>query len=632
MTAASAKSGRPGGPVHRDKRPAVAASTPGAELMAIALVAVLAGIPFALGRYFEFNYPDPFDSAANVYSAQHILNGARIGIEENPSAALGTLLVNMLGVWLFGFNEFGPKLIQMICQAGALVAMFFAMRKLFGKLPAAIGVIVASIYLSSPFLAKFGNVKEQYAIACMVTAVSFFVLRQLGGGWWYAMLAGAIAAWAPLFKETGTSAIGAIGLFVLLQPIFRHRTWKQTGIDVVMLLGGAVVAMSPLYVWIIGWKVQISLPYSFVWETIAGLIPKPGVAQQASTYVSAIRETLPFSEQWPKVLRFYLALCLPVSLALGSIIVRIGKMINGLRSRSPATAAKSDYDRFVLLFAAWWALDMAFVWISPASYEQYYLPLTASGAMTGGYLIAVYRDKLAKAVFKTKWVVTGIVGFILMVITSWHIFFGLPRSAYSGTKYPEKRYGYAQRWNEVWYRRHEGRRGSWEVAGEYVRNHTQPTDKIYVWGWVPGIYLSAQRFSSSPNAFESEMHTRPPQQLEHLIDELLDAFHKETPKYIVDSRKRHLPLDRPQFELWPIVNYSSQGQPQFLPFDPQMVAEFEKQWGAMLLNRFGEDEAKRFEVMGKFRKFVREHYDIVQVFGECVVFKLKAAPAAAARQ
>jgi hypothetical protein len=601
------------------------------------LIVILAGIPFLMGRYFELNYPDPFDSAANVYSAKHILDGARIGIDEMPSAALGTLLVNILGVRLFGFSELGPKLIQSIMQAGAFVLMFVAMRKLFGKLPAAVGVTVAVIYTSSPFIAKFGNVKEQYAIACMVTAVSLFVLRQLGGKWWCSLLAGAIAAWAPLFKETGTSVIGAIGLFVIVQPIFRHRTWKQTGIDIVLLLAGAVAAMAPLYIWIIGWKVQMSLPYSFVWGTIADLIPKPQAAPQASTYVSAIREAIPFSEQWPRTLRFYLELCLPVSLAAGSIAVRIGKMIFGLRHRAsdmPASGrglteggpAKPDYDRFVLLLGVWWMLDMAFVWVSPASYEQYYLPLTASGAMTGGYLIAIYRDKLTRAVFKTKWVVTGIVGFVLMVVMSWHIFFGLPRSAYSGSKYPEKRNGYVQRWVEISNRKNQGWRGAWEAAGEYVRGHTQPTDKMYVWGWVPGVYLSAQRFSSSPIAFESEMHTKPPEQLAQTIDELLGAFDKEMPKYIVDSRKRHLPLDRPQLELWPIASYSSQGQPQFLPSDPQMVAEFERQWGAMLQKRFGEDEAKRFEVMGKFRKLVRDNYDIVKMFGDHVLFKLKTTP------
>jgi hypothetical protein len=623
MTMVPAKSRQPGRPVRKDKKPAAATGKTSAGLTAIILVVILAGIPFALGRYFEFNYPDPFDSAANVYSAQHILNGAKIGIDEKPSAALGTLLVNILGVRLFGFSEFGPKLLQSIMQAGALAAMYIAIRKLMGKLPAAVSVIIASIYISAPFVAKFGNVKEQYMIACMATAISLFVLRQSGGGWWYSLLAGAIVSLAPLFKETGTSAIGAIGLFVILQPIFKHRTWKQTGIDIALLLAGAITAMAPLYIWIIGWKVQMSLPYSFVWETIGGFLPKSAAAPQTGTYVSSLRATIPFSEQWPRALRFYLALCLPVSLAVGSIVIRIGKVILRLSKKSKPESIRYDYDRFVLLLAVWWALDMAFVWVSPASYEQYYLPLTASGAMTGGYLIAVWRDNLTKAVIKTKWVITGIAGVILMIIMCWHIFFGLPRSPYSGTKYPDKRNGYAQRWNEIKNRKYRGWKGSWEITGEYIREHTQPSDKIYVWGWVPGIYLSAQRFCPAPNAFESEMHARPPQQLEQIVDELLGCFNKEMPKYIVDSRKQHLPLDRFKFELRPIIGYSGQGQPRFLPNDPQMIKEFEKQMEEITRKNFGDDEVKRFEIMGKFRKFIRENYDIAQMFGDCVIFKLK---------
>jgi hypothetical protein len=599
------------------------------------IIVILAGIPFVLGRYFEFNYPDPFDSASNVYSAQHILNGAKIGVEEAPSAALGTLLVNMLGVRLFGFSEFGPKLIQAIMQAVALVLMFVAMRRIFGKLPAAVGVIVAAIYTSAPLIAKFGNVKEQYMIACMVMAVSLLILRQLGGKWWLGFLAGAIAAWAPLFKETGASAIGAMGLFVIAQPIFKHRTWKQTGVDIVLLLAGAAASMAPLYIWIIGWKVQMVLPYSFVWNMISGLFPAPAVAvQQGTSYVSGIRNAMPFSEQWPKVLRFYLALCLPVSLALGAIITGIVKIFLRLVQKSQPSSAGGVYDRFLPLLAVWWLLDMVFVWISPASYEQYYLPLTVSGAMTGGYLIAVYRDKLTKAVFKAKWIVIGIAGLVLMVVMSWHIFAGLPISPYTAVWYknaqgqPEKRNGYVQRWQDVSRRRSFGAKGYWEQAGEYIRSLTMPTDKIYVWGWFPGVYLSAQRFSSAPNAFESEMHTRPPQQLEQVVDGLLGAFGKEMPKYIVDSRKQHLPLDRFKFELWPIVPQGFMGFPktQPLPNDPQIIAEFEKQWGQMTRQRFGDDEVRRFEIMGKFRKFIREHYEIEQIFGDEIVFKLKTAP------
>ncbi len=613
---------------HNTGKPAAAISDTRRELTAIILIALLAGIPFAFGRYFELNYPDPFDSASNVYSAQHILNGARIGIEEQPSAALGTLLVNILGVRLFGFSEFGPKLIQSIMQAAALILMFIAMKKVFGKLPAAVGVIVASVYLSSPLIAKFGNVKEQYMIACMVTAVSLFVLRQSGGGWWYALLTGAIAAWAPLFKETGFSAIGAIGLFVLMQPIFKHRTWKQTGTDIVLLLAGAIISMAPVYIWIIGWDVQTSLPYSFVWKTISGVLIPSKETAEAVSYVSGSRKVLPFSEQWPRVLRHYWMLILPIALATGSILLRIYRFIAGI-IKKPSTGEKCDYERFVLLFAVWWVLDMAFVWVSPRSYEQYYLPLNASAAMTGGYLVAVYRDKLYMAVFKNKWILVGLAGLVLMTAMSWDVFFGISKSPYSGAKYPDRRRGYVQKYREITQRRTQHLRGPWEVAGEYIRHNTQPTDKIYVWGWVPGIYLSAQRFSSTPKAFESEMHTRPPEEFDKRIQNMLADFEKEMPKYIVDSRKNHVPLERPPHELWPIVPKGFMGAQKagFLPNAPRAIADFENQWGQMLRERFDDDEARRFEAVGRFRKFIREHYEIVQMFGDHVVFKLKTTPA-----
>ncbi len=102
------------------------------KAVGLAAVALAAGIPFVLGKYFELNFPDPYDSAIYAYSAQHILDGAKIGVEEIPSAQIGTLVVNMAGVALTGFNEIGPKLIQGLLQLGALVLMFVALRRLFG--------------------------------------------------------------------------------------------------------------------------------------------------------------------------------------------------------------------------------------------------------------------------------------------------------------------------------------------------------------------------------------------------------------------------------------------------------------------------------------------------------------------
>jgi hypothetical protein len=597
------------------------------KFVVFVIVAILAAIPFGLGKYFEFNSPGPFDSGAYVYSAKHIIDGAKIGVDEKPSAQLGTLLVNMLGVWLFGFNETGPKLIQGILLAVALVLMFIALRKLFGTLPAAISVIIASSYLSAPLIAKFGNVKEQYMIAFMVMAVSCLVMRQLGGRWWWAVLSGAFMSWAPLFKPTGTSAIGAIGLFIVLQPFLKNRTWKQTGADMLLLLAGTIAGIGPLYMWIIIWDVKTVLPYSFVWITLAKFLPAasdPAQTKPTGDYITEARKLVTFSQQWPIVLRYYSLLILPIALALGAIIARMVRLIRRILSAEKEN--KRDYDRFVLLFAVWWLLDMAFVWISPRSYEQYYLPLNASAAMLGAYLIATYTHLLTNTANKNAWRVAGLVGLFVMIAMAWHIFFGIKKSPHSGTPYGEKRRGYSQKLSEIKRIRRDKLKGPWEVVGEYIRLHSTPEDKMYVWGWYPGIYVQAQRFCPSPHCV---MMPRPaPQILDRMIKDLLADFEKQRPKFIVDSRKRHVPMERPPYELWPIVpkDFIGMKKASFLPANKVVIDAYEKAWSDYLRKTFDKEEAKRFEVLKPFRDFVMKNYKIVRMFGPHVLFELNIPP------
>jgi hypothetical protein len=619
-------------------------------IVVLIIIAILAAIPFCMGKYFEFNSPDAFDSGAYIYSAKRILDGAKIGIDEKPSAQMGTLLINMLGVKFFGFGETGPTLIQAILQVAALVLMFIAMRKLFGILPAAVGVIIASIYLSAPLIAKYGNVKEQHMIAFMVMGVSCFVLYQLTNRFWYAILAGTFLISATLFKETGISAISAVGLFVIAQPLLKHRSWRKTSSDILLLAAGAVIVISPIYIWLLLQKAPTNyFPYySIVGRPLAKLIQSPQdqkplapaepntpdtTVQSTSVKQGLLMKLMPayVRDSWKilkpeqlkqaklRVFRWYRHLILPIALALGSIIIRIVGIISAKlnKSKSPATAV---CDRFVLLFAVWWLLDMMFVWISPRSYEQYYLPLNASGAMLGGYLIAIYHNKLKSTSYKPAWVITGFVGFILMIIASQHIFFGVRTSAHSGTTYinprtrmPEKRKGYSQKLDEI----SSNPQYPWMMVGQYINKNSAPNDKIYVWGWVPGIYIVAQRLSPTPKAFEGTMHTLTPQVLSERIDEILDAFKKEPPKFIVDTHKRHFPWDRPPLELWPRT------QKGFLPSVPQIVNQYDQMYAKMLREQIEHSEALRYEEMKPFREYVMKNYKIVQPFGVNILFQRK---------
>jgi hypothetical protein len=646
-------------------------------VFAIIVTVVLAAIPFCMGKYIEFNSPGAFDSASNVYSAEHILKGAKIGVDERPSAALGTLLVNMLGVKLFGFNEFGPKFIQMIFQAAALIVMFIVMRRLFGTLSASIGVIVASIYLSSPIMAKFGNVKDQFMISLMVLGISCFILYILNNKSWLALLSGASLAWAPLFKETGYSASVAVGLFIIAQLALRHTSLKKTGINIVLLFAGAAISLAPACIWILAYQPKAKLPHEMAFRTVFSALfgnqktvsqqeaINPETAEKEPATKSFWLKFLPAGyvrgswsvmtksdkkELFHRVMRYYWLLILPIALASGAIIARLIRLILQMLKKLPSESVK-NYEKFVLLLTIWWMLDMLFVIGSPRSYEQYYLPLNASGAMLGGYLIALYDDKRKTAPNKPAWTGIGAFAVLLMIIASWHIFFGISHSPYSGTKYPVKQRGYFTRIQEILRLRRNHDQYAWEQVGDYIRNNSGLQDVIYVWGWFPGIYVRAQRLSSAPKAFEGTMHTLTSEQLSGRINEILEGFKKKPPKFIVDSRKNEFPPTTPPLELWPSiqnglllltnlpadreqlwrtllrtfdVHPDDLTREGFLSSDkPDSIRRYDAAYAKALSIKINSTEAQRYKAMKPFREYVMNNYKIVRTFGQHVLFQHK---------
>jgi hypothetical protein len=234
--------------------------------------------------------------------------------------------------------------------------------------------------------------------------------------------------------------------------------------------------------------------------------------------------------------------------------------------------------------------------------------------MLGGYVIALYWDNAKKAVYKTKWVTIGLIGFLLMVIMSWHIFFGVETSPHSGKKYNRRERGYLQKFREL----EAAPVYTWVTVGEYIREHSQPTDKIYVWGWVPGIYVKAQRLSCASRAFTSTMHIRTPDDLADMVAGLLAEFEEEPPKFFVDTHNIHFPYDgRPPLELWPIM------QQQILKTANIKTGDPDEAYAEWLTKNVDSDEAGRFRAMKPFREFVMKNYKIVQVFGQNVIFELK---------
>ncbi|MFZ9012293.1 MAG: ArnT family glycosyltransferase, partial [Anaerohalosphaeraceae bacterium] len=407
-------------------------------------------------------------------SAQHLLQGAKLGVEEQSSARPGTLLANVIGVKLFGFNDIGPKVVQMVLQLGALGFMFYALRKVFGSVAAVAGTIVAAVYLSAPLIAKFGNVKEQFMIPFMIAAACCFVLYEYSQKRFWLVLSGFFAVQPYYFKPTGLSILIAL-LVCIVAGNTLSKNAKQLALDLALFLTGYAAGLlvpGSLYIWqdsfssilrtlpavmleagltlgaiavgiagvvyvIKKYRIGTQLKCVSKWIWIGGLClllialivsismikKEPGsensdivsyfqdlpVVSQLyfmidtnisnllrsaglrGGYVSNSWKAIDMSSLRSQIFRYYKALSVPILLALGSIITAVCIWISRLLRKIKNTP-KDIQSKLVWLLALWWLLDMAFVWGSPRSYEQYYLPLCGSGAMLGGFIIWKWQN------------------------------------------------------------------------------------------------------------------------------------------------------------------------------------------------------------------------------------------------
>lgn len=676
-------------------------------IVAVLITVILGGIPFGIGKHIELHSPGPFDSGAFVYSAKHLLSGAKMGIEEQSSARPGTLLANVIGVKLFGFNDVGPKLVQMVLQLSALILMFWTLRKVFGSIAAAVGTVIAAIYLSAPLIAKFGNVKEQFMIPFMIAAACCYLLYEMSQKRYWLIASGFFAVQPYYFKPTGLSVVFALGLCLVLGNIFR-KNWKSLAYQLGLFLAGYAVGLlipGSLYLWQ-GMPAGLlnTLPFialvivlmlytgvfggSFIilyakrkylirqlchvskWIWIAGLFllsgtlvigimmikKEPGslnsdiysyiqdiplvsiptfiyhtVGSQfnkliASSglrggYVSDSWKAVDFSTLAPRVFRYYRALSVPILLALGSIFTAVWIWLTKIRKKNSIDIQS----KAVWALVAWWILDMAFVWGSPRSYEQYYLPLCASGAMLSGFVVWKWQQRFSSSVNKMPWLAGGLVAAITLGCLTIPIFIGQRYSPDTGVdyvkNYKQRRRGFGPALKELSFRQ----KGAWIAAGDHIRTHSNEDDTMYVWGWYPGIYVQAQRLAPVSRAFYGDMHVTAPQSLGFLINGMIRNFKQNPPKFIVDSRKRHFPNDRPPLELWPIVPAKVLGneKQRLLKNDPKEIALFDARWKQILQTQIEPDEAARYEAMKPLRDYVMNNYRVVGQYGMHILFERK---------
>jgi hypothetical protein len=436
------------------------------------------------------------------------------------------------------------------------------------------------------------------------------MLHHLGGAWWWLLICGAAAVNSFFFKQTGASVIIAIGIYLLAQPILRNRKWRQFGTEILFLLAGAVIGLLPLiifYTWqdrLFGFLIRIPL-FGYLILAAKNLFSSgeqvaPSVSRIIGTggeYMKAGKLVSIFRTQYDFVVSYYRSFVVPIGLCLLALIWRLRRLLPskdnaGTQPEATVGAYEKQADSFVLLLGLWWLLDMAFVWVSPRSYVEYFLPLGGSGAMLAAY--AIYRCRKRPAgliLLLAGWLIIDLL--LVWVRPAESFPYIAWRAAKSAGTYwgkfgmqciplaaaivvwllmrkknlrPARAviiaiicFGMFFSWNTAnikllnkRVRRVNQADEAWEQIGQYIRQNSAPEDGLYVWGWIPGIYVEAQRFSPATQPSYSNMHSDRVRQVRFVILKLLEKLEAKPPLYIVDTQKFHYPFyDHPNFDLWP---------------------------------------------------------------------------------
>ena len=725
-------------------------------LIAAIITFILAAIPFSIGKYYEFNTDDPFDGALNIYHAHELCLGKHLGVDVFPSARPATLLVNFIGVKLFGYSEFGPKLIQTLMQITALGFAFACVRKLFGNIPACFAVVLGAFYLSSQPYAKFGNVKEQYMIACMIISACAFIFYELDNTkkiWLFTCGALAINTW--YFKPTGFSLLLAILAYMTVTTLMRKRTFACFSGQIVSLAIGSTIGLIPLivfYLWqgqlgsllggfpaapailvtiiyciilglrkgikvanqhtekinkkiiqrgsiaIVSALVITTVAFSFMGQAKQFLMDIPIVGYPVellssafdfstsfsekfyslifsdSGYVAGSRIVSTFSKQFAEVNRYSHSFVIPIGLGLAAIAWAIfSRFKKGNPETSSDTQSNSIINQIMIFLAIWWLLDMLFIWISPRTYVQYFLPPNGSAMFLAGYILCrSFKNNIAFCFIGAAWLAVEIFTAsqstaeysALVIIVAIITFLAGAAAAVIKTLPKPKlilqavfiiailiankgNYNAIDDKLESTRQFKEAGGALWQTVGKDIKNNSSENDTIFVWGWYPGIYVAAQRSCSAKHPAYANMHSDIPQDVGYRIDNYVEELSKNPPLFIVDSQKMHYPYyEHPVYDLWMTVPLDIGRNPkrnilqkkaEIQAFEKQYYTQVkkycialttqEKRAGGPLSKEKAEElaelEVERHKKMEPLRDFVMKNYQPYKRFATMVVYKRK---------
>lgn len=482
-----------------------------------AAVAACAPI-LAISLFAALARTDDIDAYLFAYYGKRLLAGQRLYTDLWDNKPPGIFWADAVGLWLTGGRYLGIIIVCSLASIGSCVAFFLTARRLCGVPAAAIGVVMAAVYVFQHDYHVGSNRPSTLFVFFELAAMAFYVHGFNASGVRRPRLfaVGVCIAASVFSQQTAFSSLGAICVHQLVLTLAR----RQSRGDAMRHLAAVAAGMAGVTALVCG-VLLVTSDFRNAWFGIVssnvGYFARPGKS-----------ELLPEFFRWDVHLDI---LGLPLVLAAASVVHGLAALKIGRSSEREATdGGHPGIPMTLALVSAWFPIALYTALIGPSRRMTYFAVALAPLILLATHAVCLWFRTLSR-IERPR--ITNIIAVV------WLVFMMIPAVVFQ--------------WRSAqiaFFRRFDDRAAirGFETAG-VVRRHTQPDESIYMLGYLPPVYWYADR----PLAQRYLVSTLIDQWMERAqphLDEVIADLQRDPPKVLVIGRDEmkfieHPPVDHP---------------------------------------------------------------------------------------
>lgn len=418
------------------------------------------------------------DSDLAAWHAWCVRQGARPYLDIWNNKPPGTVWVNAAAQSVVGPGVESELLVGTAAITLSLLAFVGIARTVYHPSVAVPAAMVGGVLLTNLHNECGANRHETFVVACETIALLgyFRWLRSGRAGW--LILAGLVAGAAPIFKQAGLAVTAACATHLLWwqfhQSRARHdgpinRGAGQTARWSAWLIAGTAFSVAPLMA--------------------TGVLAGQGALSAARFAVGEFNDAYFAIDDasWIRVDRaigIYQPVLRELAGVLGVALLGVGAGLLGWW-RGWWQYPSGKVPGAVPLLVLWFLLGFYIACVSPGRQGHHLMPVLPALALLVLYpvhLLAGQRGLIANLTLHPSAAVALVLWFV-----------PLGQLAASSVGEMQRCWQVKLRWSAL---RRAAPTGA-QQQGAYIRAHTAPDDRIYIWGWSPGAYRAAQRLPAS---------------------------------------------------------------------------------------------------------------------------------------